>query len=218
MIEMTEQILETLKNQYGAAAADRLVAYLDGVLEWNEHINLTAIRDREEALSKHILDSLSCAALPEFRQAERVIDIGTGGGFPGVPLAIVAPDKAFVLVDGTRKKLRVIDDLTSQLGITNVQTVHARAEELAKDPEYAAQFDLCVSRAVADLKVLAGWCLPFVKRGGFLIAYKGAKAEQEADAARTTLRKCGAEVSRIETVQIAGAGADEHNLVVIRKK
>ena len=212
-----EKAIGSLKYKYGQEAAEKLTAYMDGVLEWNEKINLTAIRDREEFLVKHILDSLTCVDFAEFQRAKRVIDVGTGGGFPGVPLAVTAPEKEFVLLDSTRKKLRVIDDLTGRLGIPNVTTVHARAEELAKDPAYGRQFDLCVSRAVADLSVLAGWCLPFVKPGGFLIAYKGAKAEQELAGAGAALKKAGGQVVRVESVPIEGTGAEEHNLIVIQK-
>jgi len=213
-----EKDFDLLADKYGAAAAERLYGYMDGVLEWNEHINLTAITDRDEFFNKHILDSLSAFDSEEFQNASRVIDIGTGGGFPGVPLAIVAPDKEFVLLDSTKKKLRVINELTSTLRISNVSTVHARAEEIGKKPEYAGQFDVCVTRAVADLKILVKWCIPFIKRGGFLIAYKGPKAKREVASAEKELFNNKAYVDRIEQVGISETGINEHNLVFIKKR
>ena len=124
-------IVNTLKKRYGEQKTATLLAYLDLVLVRNEHINLTAVRDRNEALVKHVLDSLAIADLPEYRDAETIIDVGTGAGFPGALLAIVDPEKEFTLLDSTLKRLKVIDEFAQTLNISNLRTVHARAEEIS---------------------------------------------------------------------------------------
>jgi len=188
--------------------------YMDGVLEWNEKINLTAIRDREEFIKKHLVDSILCCDFPEYQNADTIIDVGTGAGFPGVPLAIASPDKDFLLADSLNKRLRVINQLTGELDISNVETVHGRAEELARNRAYRGAFDLCVSRAVANMAVLAEYCLPFIKNGGYLLAYKGPDAEKEAKEAEKAVKILGGKLVRIEP---AGLSGYEHNIIVIEK-
>ena len=168
-----QKIIEGLSAKYGEEKAAKLLSYLDLVLDRNEHINLTAVRDRDEAIVKHVLDSLVVCDLPEYMEAKTVIDVGTGAGFPGALLAIISPEKEFTLLDSTLKRLRVIDEFASMLGISNLKTVHARAEEINRKPGYKESYDLCVSRAVANLDTLSKWCLPFVRKGGNFVAYKG---------------------------------------------
>ena len=127
---MTDLIIKELKEKYEESTADKLLSYLDMVLERNEHINLTAVRDRDEAIVKHVLDSLAICDLSEYKAAKTVIDVGTGAGFPGALLAIVSPEKEFTLLDSTLKRLRVIDEFAEALNISNLNTVHARAEEI----------------------------------------------------------------------------------------
>ena len=148
-------------------------------LEWNEKINITAITDPKEFLKKNILDSLTLVGYKQIEDAKRVLDLGTGGGYPGLPLAINYPDKQFVLADAVKKKLNVIDDIAKKLEISNVVTVHERAEELAKNPAFRDAFDLVVSRAVANMATLSEWALPFVKPGGYFVAYKTEDAYDE---------------------------------------
>ncbi len=188
--------------------------YMEGVLEWNEKINLTAITDREEFITKHFVDSVLCYHFKEYVNADSVIDIGTGAGFPGIPLAILSPDKEFVLADSLHKRLKVVDALTSAIGLDHVTTVHGRAEELAKNKIYREKFDVCVSRAVANMAVLAEYCLPFVRVGGYLLAYKGPDAEKEADEAKKALKVLGGKLKRIEAVNLADF---DHNIIVIEK-
>lgn len=214
----TQNLIKKLTAEYGEAIAEKLVSYVDKVLERNEHINLTAVRDRDEAMQKHLADSLAAAEIPEFLAAERIIDIGTGAGFPGALLAIAFPEKSFVLMDSTLKRLRVIDEFAADLGITNLKTVHGRAEELARKEEYKESFDVCVSRAVASLDKLSGWCLPYVKSGGFFIPYKGENYQAELKDAQKQLQKFKG--SFIRAVNISGDSSEisGHVLMVIRKK
>lgn len=210
-------IVNTLKKRYGEQKTVTLLAYLDLVLVRNEHINLTAVRDRNEALVKHVLDSLAIADLPEYRDAETIIDVGTGAGFPGALLAIVDPEKEFTLLDSTLKRLKVIDEFAQTLNISNLRTVHARAEEISRKPEYSQAFDICVSRAVANLEKLSGWCLPFVKKRGFFIAYKGENYEEELAQASKVLKKNKAALSYVESYKDVPEEISGHVLLIISK-
>lgn len=213
----TEEFINKLEVKYGSEKADKLLAYLDLVLERNEHINLTAVRDREEALIKHVADSLEITDLPEYRQAGSVIDVGTGAGFPGALLAIVSPEKEFVLLDSTLKRLRVIDEFAGALSIGNLRTAHARAEEISKKPDYSGAFDLCVSRAVANIEKLSGWCLPFVRKGGAFVAYKGENYAEEIGAAGKALSRFKGRLDRVVPYDSDADEISGHVLLVIRK-
>jgi len=191
-------------------------AYRSGILQWNEFVNLTAIREPEEFTIKHFVDSVTCFALPEYMKAKKIIDIGTGAGFPGIPLAILSPDKEFVLADSLNKRLKIIQELCDTIGIANVKTVHGRAEDLSRDNCHREKYDMCVSRAVANLNVLSEYCMPFVKVGGFMAAYKGADAESELEAAKGPLRILGGSDCRIEETPI-GEEAKEHRIIIIKK-
>lgn len=213
----TELLIKELEEKYGEERTSMLVEYMDMILEKNQYINLTAVRDRDEALQKHIADSLSCVFMEEYEAAENVIDIGTGAGFPGVPLAIVSPDKKFTLVDSLNKRLRIIDELTGELGIKNVTTVHGRAEDVGKSKEHREQYDICVSRAVASLDVLCEWCLPLVKKGGYFVAYKGENVSRETEDAANAIKLLGGKIAEIRKVQTEEESISGHVLVMIKK-
>ena len=210
-------ITEQLQQRFGKQKASALLASIDLVLERNEHINLTAVRDHNEALIKHVLDSLAIVDLPEYKEAEKIIDVGTGAGFPGALLAIVSPDKEFTLLDSTLKRLRVIDEFAQTLNISNLRTVHARAEEISRKPDYSEAFDICVSRAVANLEKLSGWCLPFVRKGGSFIAYKGENYEEELVQAGKVLNKNKARLSYVESYKNVPEEISGHVLLIISK-
>ena len=192
--------------------AEVLRRYMEGVLEWNDKVNLTAITDREEFVQKHLIDSLLCAETLAFTESSSINDVGTGGGFPGVPLAVCYPDKEFVLMDSLAKRIRIVQQLTGELGITNVTAVHGRAEDLARQEDYRDRFDLCVSRAVANMRVLCEYCMPFVKPGGHFIAYKGADCESEIGDAEGAVKLLGGDPPEITPLPHLG-----HNLVIIHK-
>ena len=183
-------------------------------LAWNEKINVTAIRDPEDFIQKNLIDSLSIIGLPAFDDAVTVLDIGTGGGFPGLPLALAFPEKEFLLVDSVGKKLKVVADIAEQLGLENVTVRQARAEDLAQDPAYREQFDLVVSRAVAVLPVLAEYCLPFVHVDGSFAAYKTAASDLEIDDAERAFEILGGELDDVVPNGVSGSG---HIFVVAYK-
>lgn len=214
----TEALIQDLRIRFGDSKTEALVSYIDMVLERNQYINLTAVRSRDEAMQKHLADSLSVTTLPEYIQAERIIDVGTGAGFPGALLSIADPDKEFVLLDSTLKRLRVIDEFASQLGIHNITTVHARAEEIQKKQGFDSAFDLCVSRAVASLDKLSGWCLPFVRSGGSFIAYKAANYSEELKTAEKILSRNKGKLNRVVHTGEDSTDISGHVLLVIDKQ
>ena len=204
----------------GSEPAEQIISsfelYMQRVLEWNEHVNLTAIRQRDEFIEKHFIDSLCCISDERWKNADTVIDVGTGAGFPGLPLALVSPDKEFVLVDSLNKRIRILDEIIAELGLKNVTAVHARAEELARRKAYRQKFDICVSRAVSRLSVLSEYCLPFLKTGGYLIAYKGPDAENEISAAGNALRILGGRVEEICDTHMENYNVS-HKIIYIKK-
>ena len=189
-------------------------AYRAGVLEWNEKVNLTAITDPEEFEMKHFADSVMSAGNDIMKNAKKIIDVGTGGGFPGIPLAILFPDKQFTLMDSLGKRIKIIDQLAKEIGIKNVELVHARAEDLAKKKEYREQYDVCVSRAVANLATLSEYCIPFVKIGGYFVPYKTAAAEEEIAEGKKALFILG---GHLESVSEFSDAELDHTILWIKK-
>ena len=189
---------------------------MEGILAWNEKVNLTNITDPAEFRIKHNADSLMCVDFPEFLEAETVIDVGTGGGFPGIPLAVYAPEKQFTLLDSLNKRLKIIDELAEELGIKNITLVHGRAEDAARAKEHREKYDLCVSRAVSNLATLSEYCLPFIKVGGYLLAYKGPGAEEEVKEAAKALKTLGGSLVDIRETSMEEYGLD-HRILVIKK-
>ena len=197
-----ERLNRFLTERYGEKRAAKLLAryskYMEMTLEWNEKVNLTSITQPAEFVEKHYLDSLSLVDTYEIEDAETIIDVGTGGGFPGIPLAIFFPEKQFTLVDSLAKRMRIVQEMAEAVGLKNVTTVHGRAEELGQMKQYREKFDLCISRAVANLSVLAEYCLPFVKIEGSFIALKGPDAEEEMMAAEKAVTELGGALADIE--------------------
>lgn len=184
--------------------------------EWNEFMNLTGITEYEEVVIKHFVDSLAVNNVYNFSENERVVDIGTGAGFPGMPLKIMYPDTNFTLLDSLNKRINFLNEVIIQTGLEKIETLHGRAEDYAKKPEYREQFDVCVSRAVANLATLSEYCLPYVKVGGVFISYKAGNLEEEVNSSKTAIKLLG---GRIETVkELILPGTDiERTFVVIRK-
>ncbi|MDR2089491.1 MAG: 16S rRNA (guanine(527)-N(7))-methyltransferase RsmG [Clostridiales Family XIII bacterium] len=198
------------------AAIETFRAYRELVLLRNERVNLTAITDGEEFVAKHFADSVLCADWPETRAARRIIDVGTGAGFPGIPLAILLPEQQFTLIDSLGKRVRVLEEIVSRLGLQNVRPICGRAEDLARDASLRGAFDLCVSRAVARLPVLAEYCLPFLRVGGFLFAYKGEDVADELASARVAFSVLGGRPRDVRDASLEACGL-RHKIAVVEK-
>lgn len=179
-----------------SAAVDRLNTYGNLLLEWNEKMNLTAITEPEEVLYKHFLDCLMFFKNVEVPSGARVIDVGTGAGFPGLVLKIARPDINLTLLDGLNKRLTFLAEVLREIGL-EAQLVHARAEDAGKDPLYREKYDIACARAVAALPVLCEYCIPFVKVGGQFVAMKGASGKEEMLAAQNAYKVLGCEKSTI---------------------
>ncbi len=193
---------------------NQLNIYGEMLLEWNEKINLTAITDPEDVVVKHFLDCLLFLKKIHPAASAKIIDVGTGAGFPGVVLAIARPDIKITLLDGLNKRLVFLEEVIKNLGL-NAKTMHLRAEEGGKKPELREQFDIATARAVARLNVLCEYCLPFVKPGGLFVAMKGPAAEQEINECRNAFQLLGAEQGKIICENLTH---DEKRCFVIAKK
>lgn len=195
---------------------NKFMLYKDMIKEWNEKINLTAITEDDEIIKKHFIDSIKVFKIDELKDAKRIIDIGTGGGFPGIPMKIINPKCEMVLLDSLNKRINFLNEVIRELKLKNIEAVHGRAEDFVKQNNCRESFDAVVSRAVANLTVLSEFCLPYVKIGGYFVALKGPAIEEEMNDAKNALKILGGEVERIEEVTIEGSDLN-HNLVVIKK-
>ena len=194
--------------------------YYNILVEWNKVMNLTAITEYEEVVEKHFLDSLSIVKVGSFDQkkltGKSVIDIGTGAGFPGIPLKIAFPELKITLLDSLNKRVNFLNEVIEMLGLKDVTAVHGRAEDYARHADYREQFDLCVSRAVANLSTLSEYCLPYVKTGGHFIPYKSGRIQEELTEAKTAIKILGGSLEKTEKFQLADTDM-ERSFVVIRK-
>ena len=149
---------------------EQFMKYKDLIKEWNEKVNLTAIKEDEEIVKKHFIDSIKVFKFEGLKNAKNIIDIGTGGGFPGIPMKIIKPEINIVLLDSLNKRIKFLDEVIKELQLKNIKAIHGRAEDFAQETQYREKFDVAVSRAVANLTVLSEFCLPYVKVGGFFVA------------------------------------------------
>ena len=196
------------------SAADNLLRYSEILREKNKVMNLTAITDPTEIVTRHFLD---CAALaPYMPQDGRLLDVGTGAGFPGIPLKIAFPEVEVVLLDSLNKRVKFLNEVIGQLGLSKITAVHGRAEDFARQKDYREQFDLVVSRAVANLSSLSEYCLPYVKVGGRFVSYKSGKLNEELAAAQKAIHVLGGEAKEPVYFQLTGT-EDERSFVCIEK-
>ena len=211
-------LLKTEAEKYGVILDDTALSRFDTygkmLVDWNEKINLTAITDSYGVTIKHFLDSLTLFNYINISEGAKIIDVGTGAGFPGVAMLIARPDLKLTLLDSTAKKLGVISDILSALSL-EAEILHSRAEEAGKKKEYRESFDFATARAVANLRELSEYCLPFVKKGGTFVSLKAAKAEEEIDGAKKAIKLLGGQIEKAESFSLLDAG--ERNIVLIKK-
>lgn len=208
--------VERLEIMLDDKALERFDTFAEMLVDWNTRINLTAITDPFEIVYKHFADSMLALAAVNVPQGASFIDVGTGGGFPGLPLLIARPDLHGVMLDSTLKKLMFVDHVLNRLDLNNNgRTLHMRAEEAGIKVQLRNRFDFCFSRAVANLRELSEYCLPLTKVGGTFVALKSAKAQEEIDGAKEAIRILGGEIVEVKQFFLSDMG--ERNLVVIKK-
>ena len=204
---VNEAGLELTELQY-----EQFIKYMRLLQEWNEKINLTAITDDEEVIKKHFIDCIKAFKSDAIKNAKTIIDVGTGAGFPGLPIAIMNPNVKVTLLDSLNKRITVV----RELGLKNVTTIHSRAEDGARKPELREKFDVATSRAVANMAVLSEYCMPYVKKDGYFVALKGPSVDEELKNATNAIKTLGGELKEIIEVSIEETDL-KHNIVEVKK-
>lgn len=214
------KIFETELKKLGIILTDKqreqFDRYYELLIEWNKVMNLTGITDYDEVILKHFIDSLMLSEICDMSNVSALIDVGTGAGFPGIPIKIVYPHINAILLDSLNKRLKFLNTVIEELGLESVQTLHGRAEDYARKTEYRESFDLCVSRAVANLSTLSEYCIPFVKKDGTFISYKGGASDEEVKQAERAVDLLGGKVETIHKFTLPGTDMGR-TLVEIKK-
>lgn len=215
--EFSEKIKEYM-NKINIEISDKQIEkffdYMNLLLEWNEKINLTAITEPEDIILKHFVD---CATILKYiKDEDKIIDIGTGAGFPGIPLKILNEKLDITLMDSLNKRINFLNEIINKLDLKNIVAIHARAEELARNKEYREKFDIATSRAVANLSTLSEYMLPFVKKDGMVISMKGSNIEEEVKNAKKAVKILGGEIEKIDNFNLANTN-NIRNIITIKK-
>ena len=203
--------MELSEHQY-----EQFIKYMRLLQEWNEKINLTAITEDEEVIKKHFIDCIKAFKSDAIKNAKTIIDVGTGAGFPGLPIAIMNPNVQVTLLDSLNKRINFLNTVINNIGLKNVITIHSRAEDGARKPELREKFDVATSRAVANMAVLSEFCMPYIKVGGHFVALKGPAIEEELKDGQKAIAVLGGELKEIIEVNIEESDL-KHNIVEIKK-
>lgn len=217
-MDLKQLLLDSTKQlniELSEAQVEDFLKYKDLLLEWNEKFNLTSITEEQEVIIKHFIDSLTLIKFADFSN-KKIIDVGTGAGFPGIPLKIVDESIELTLLDSLNKRIKFLEEVKNQLSLEKVGLVHGRAEDFGANPEYREKFDFSLSRAVANLATLNEYCLPFVKVGGYFICQKGLEIENELKEGQKAIEKLGGVVERVEKITLPFTDII-HSIVFIKK-
>lgn len=203
--------LQLTQEQY-----NKFIKYKELIQEWNEKVNLTAITEESEIIKKHFIDSIKAFKFEPLKNAKSIIDIGTGGGFPGIPIKIINENTDVVLLDSLNKRINFLNEVISELNLKNITAIHGRAEDFSRESKYREKFDIAISRAVSNLRVLSEYCIPYVKLNGYFISLKGPSVEEEILEAKNTIGVLGGKITEVIQVEIEDSDL-KHNLVIIKK-
>lgn len=223
MVDLFEKLireeLSELSIELSELQLHQFYQYFELLIEWNKVMNLTTITEVEDVVTKHFVDSLSLVkVLPDLKSEQvQILDMGTGAGFPGIPLKIVFPELEITLLDSLNKRINFLNEVIEQLGLKKIKAVHGRAEDYGRDREYREKYDYCVSRAVANLSTLSEYCMPYVKIGGAFIPYKSGKIEEELNQAKGAVKLLGGKIEEVITFMLPKTDV-ERSFVVVRKK
>ncbi|MBE5812537.1 MAG: 16S rRNA (guanine(527)-N(7))-methyltransferase RsmG [Clostridiales bacterium] len=213
-----KQLLKDLSKKINIELTDDQInefeKYQDLLLEWNEKINLTAITEENDIIIKHFVDSLTISKY--FKDNDKIIDVGTGAGFPGIPLKIANKTLKVTLLDSLNKRIVYLNDVIEKIGLKDVETIHGRAEELSRNSKYREQYDVVTARAVANLKTLSEYCIPFVKLGGYFVCMKGSNIEEEMMAAKEHIKELGGNIEEILEFVLPETDM-KRNIIIIKK-
>ena len=209
---------DKLKIQYNDEQIEQFRSYYELLTEWNKKINLTAITGYEDVVRKHFIDSILICSLLDLNKDIRIIDVGTGAGFPGIPIKILNPDCRIVLLDSLNKRVRFLETVVDELGLDNVECIHGRAEDVSREKNYRASFDLSVSRAVANLSTLCEYCIPFLKKGGMFVSYKSDKADDEINGSENAVRTLGSEITSVKEIALPETDIVRKFVMITNKK
>lgn len=215
-IEIFEKNLEEIGIALSNEQREQFISYYSLLIEWNKKINLTAIVELNDILTKHFLDSLMLVKVVDLNKNISIMDIGTGAGFPGIPLKIIYPNLKITLLDSLNKRVKFLNVVIEELKLKNINALHGRAEDFAKPNLLREEYDLCVSRAVANLSTLSEYCLPYVKVGGKFISYKAEKLNEEIDVAKHAIYLLGGKIIKQESFYLPNTDI-YRNLLVIDK-
>ena len=215
-LTVLEQGCEQIGISLNEEQKQQFIAFYEYLVEKNKVMNLTGITEFQEVLVKHFLDSLACVKAVDIKKVTTVMDIGTGAGFPGVPLKIAFPHLEACLLDSLKKRVNFLEETFALLKLQNITAIHGRAEEFAKNKSYRENYDLCVSRAVANLATLSEYCLPYVKVGGKFISYKSGTVQEEAEQAEKAVRILGGKIQDVVYFNLPDSEI-QRSLVVIEK-
>ena len=215
-LEILEKGCEELGITLSDTQKNQFIRFYEYLVEKNKVMNLTGITEFQEVLVKHFLDSLACVKAVDMSKVNRIMDIGTGAGFPGVPLKIAFPHLEACLLDSLKKRVNFLEENFQLLKLENITAIHGRAEEFAKNKAYRETYDLCVSRAVSNLATLSEYCLPYVKTGGFFISYKSGTVQEEVEQAQKAIKILGGRIQDVVYFQLPDSEI-QRSLVVIEK-
>lgn len=214
--ELMKEACDRVSMEFNKDKYNKFMKYMQLLQEWNEKINLTAITEDEDVVKKHFIDCINAFSVEEFKNANTIIDVGTGAGFPGLPIAIMREDANVTLLDALNKRISFLNIVIAELGLKNIRTIHSRAEEGSREDEHRETYDIATSRAVANMSMLSEFCMPYVKIGGYFIPLKGPSIDEEMEKGKNAIKILGGEIQQVKEVKVEDTDL-KHNLVVVKK-